>query len=191
MPCRHPPRTTHQRAGPAISGSIADKTRRELGFYLARQREYDIREIVATVVYKATAADTFDPEEYGRSFNPPADRQGHPAFAYANFHLRAYVRDGRCFGTRYVFKPFEMDTTRAEAYVCVLRSVDRAVQAMQEADGHLPAHDFAGQLLRVARAIGAEYFDWRPHPRGPIERTNAQGVRDVATALLNVPDGGA
>lgn len=39
----------------------------------AHRREYDIREIVATVVYKATDADTFDPQEYGRSFNPPAD----------------------------------------------------------------------------------------------------------------------
>ncbi len=171
--------------------SIASKTRRELGFYLTRQREYDVHEIVATVVYKATAADTLDPEEYGRSFNPPSDRQGHPAFAYANFHLRAYVRDGRCFGTRYVFKPFEMDTTRAEAYVRVLRSVDRAVTAMHEADGYLPDDDFAGHLLRVARAIGAEYFDWRPHSRGPVERTDAQGIRDVITTMLGSPDGGA
>jgi len=174
-----------------MPGSIASRTRRELGFYLARQREYDIHEIVATVVYKATDADTFDPEEYGRSLNPPADRQGHPAFAYASFHVRAYVRDGRCSGTRYVFRPFEMDTARAEAYVRVLRSVDRAVKAMHEVDGYLPDDDFAGHLLRVARAIGADYFDWRPHSRGPVERTDAQGIRNVVTALLSVPDGGA
>lgn len=174
-----------------MSGSIASKTRRELGFYLARQQAYDVREIVATVVYKATAADTFDPEEHGRSFNPPADRHGHPVSAYADFHVRAYLeREGRCHSTRYVFKPFEMDTARAEACVRVLRSVDRATNAMQDADGHLPGHDFTGNLLRVARAIGADYFDWRPHPRSPIERTDAKGVGEVVSVLLSARETG-
>jgi hypothetical protein len=168
-----------------MSGSIASKSRRELGFYFDRQQKYDVREIVATVVYKATAADTSDPEEHGRSLNPPADRHGHPAAAYADFHVRAYLeREGRCHSARYVFKPFEMDTARAEACVRVLRSVDRATHAMQDADGYLPGHDFTGHLLRVARAIGADYFDWRPRPRGPIERTDAKGIGEVVTALL-------
>lgn len=168
--------------------SIASKTRRELGFYLARHEQYDVREIVATVVYKATATDTFDPEEYGRSFNPPSDRHGHPASAYADFHVRAYIdreREGRCFGTRYVFRPFEMDTARAEASVRVLRKVDKAMTVVQDAEGYLPESDFTGKLLRVARAIGADYFDWRPRPRGPVERTDATGVADIVNGLLH------
>lgn len=174
-----------------MPASIVSKTRRELGFYLTRQEQYDVREVVATVVYKATAADTFDPEEHGRSFNPPADRHGHPASAYADFHVRAYIdRDGRCHSSRYVFKPFEMDTARAEACVRVLRSVDKATKAMQDADAYLPGHDFTGHLLRVARAIGADYFDWRPHPRGPVERTDAQGVAKVVTVLRGATETG-
>lgn len=92
---------------------------------------------------------------------------------------------------RYVFRLFEMDTARAEAYVRVLRNVDTAVKAMHEVDEYLPDDDFAGHLLRLARAIGAEYFDWRPQSPGPIERTDAQGIRDVVTALLSASDGGA
>lgn len=172
--------------------TITSKTRRELGFFLARQREYDVGEIVASVVYKATAADTFDPEEYGRSLNPTPDRHGHPASAYADFHVRAYLEpEGRCHSTRYVFKPFEMDTARAEACVRVLRNVDRATKAMQVADGYLPGHDFTGHLLRVARAIGADYFDWRPQPRSPIERTDAEGLGEVVSVLLGVTGSGA
>ena len=174
-----------------MSGSISSKTRRELGFHLARQQEYDVREIVATVVYKATAADTFNPEDYGRSLNPPSDRHGHPAAAYADFNVRAFLEhEGRCHGTRYVFKPFEIDTARAEACLRVLRSVDRATKAMQDADGYLPGHDFTGHLLRVARAIGADYFDWRSHPRGPIERTDAKGVGEVVSVLLSATESG-
>jgi hypothetical protein len=173
-----------------MSGSISSKTRRELGFFLARRREHEIGEIVATVVYKATAADTFKPEEYGRSLNPPSDRHGHPASPYADFQVRAYLEpEGRCFDTRYVFKPVEVDTIRAEACLRVLRSVDRATKAMQDADGYLPGNDFTGHLLRVARAIGADYFDWRPQPRSRIERTDAEGLGEVVSALLGAPGG--
>jgi hypothetical protein len=164
------------------------KTRRVLGFHIATHDQYGTREITAEVVYKATARETNDPDEIGNSFNPRFSRYGNAAAAYEGFQVRTYVDNGRCYGVRHVFRPFEVETDRAEAITRVLRRVDKAMKAFQEDEGRLVDDDFTGYLLRVARAIEADYFDWRPFPRAAFERTDAHGIGSAITDMIRTTE---
>ncbi|HTJ71351.1 MAG TPA: hypothetical protein VL551_27670 [Actinospica sp.] len=160
--------------------------RRVLGFRIGIERQYEITQIVGNAVYLATAADTLDPEDVGRIFNPSFGgyHASHDAQQYADFRVAGYIGDGRVYGTRHEFHPTTgVELAQVESMVRVLRRIERA-QREQQGSAYVDGADFPRHLFTVAAAIGATFYAYRSHERGPLLRTDAEGITRVLAELL-------
>lgn len=157
---------------------------RTIGLSVHIEREYGITQITGSAVYLATAADTNEPDDVGRIYNPRhADYPGHDAQQYADLRVAAYITDGRVYGTRHEFHTITgVELGRAQSMTRVLRRIDTRLRA--QGHTYVDSGDFTGHLLAVADAIGAEFFAHRPQDHGPLVRTDAAGITRVLTALL-------
>lgn len=159
--------------------------KRVLGFRVGIERQYDITQVVADTVYLATAADTLDPEDVGRIFNPSFGgyRASHDAQQYADFRVAAYIGDGRVYGTRHEFHPATgVELAQVESMVRVLRRIDKAQR--EQGSAYVDGADFPRHLFTVAAAIGAQFYAYRPNERGPLMCTDAEGITRVLAELL-------
>lgn len=159
--------------------------KRVLGFRVGIERTYDITQVVGYAVYLATDADTLDPEDVGRIFNPSFGgyHTSHDAQQYADFRVAGYIGDGRVYGTRHEFHPATgVELAQVESMVRVLRRIDKA-QREQEGT-YIDGADFPRHLFTVAAAIGVQFYAYRPHERGPLTRTDAEGITRVLAELL-------
>jgi hypothetical protein len=158
--------------------------KRTIGLSVRVEREYGITQITANAVYLATAADTYDAADVGRIYSPSySDYPGHDAQQYADLRVAAYIRDGRVYGTRHEFHTIiGVELGRTQSMTRVLRRIETRLRA--QGHTYVDSGDFTGHLLAVADAIGAEFFAYRPHERGPLARTDAAGITRVVTELL-------
>jgi hypothetical protein len=169
-----------------VSTTRRPSRKRVLGFRVGIERSYDITQIVGYAVYLATAADTLDPEDVGRVFNPSFGgyRASHDAQQYADFRVAGYIGDGRVYGTRHEFHPTTgVELAQVESMVRVLRRIDKA-QREQQGSAYVDGADFPRHLFTVAAAIGAQFYAYRPNERGPLMRTDAAGITSVLAELL-------
>lgn len=142
-------------------------------------------QIVGYAVYLATATDTLDPEDIGHVFNPTFGgyRASHDAQQYADFRVAAYISDGRVFGTRHEFNPpTGVELRQVESMARVLRRIDKAQREYRRA--YVDSADFPRHLFTVAAAVGAQFYAYRPHERGPLLRTDEAGITRVLAELL-------
>ncbi|HEV2634545.1 MAG TPA: hypothetical protein VGX23_05330 [Actinocrinis sp.] len=159
--------------------------KRVLGFRVGIERHYDITQVVGYAVYLATAADTLDPEDVGRIFNPSFGgyRASHDAQQYADFRVAGYIGDGRVYGTRHEFHPTTgVELAQIESMARVLRRIDKAQR--EQGGAYVDSADFPRHLFTVAAAIGAQFYAYRPHERGPLTRTDTEGITRVLAELL-------
>ena len=158
--------------------------KRTVGFSVRIEREYGVTQIVGNTVYLATTADAHEPEEVGRIYNPTfGDYPDHDARQYADLRVAAYINDHQVHGTRHEFHPTTgVELKQAQSMAKVLRRIDTALR--DQGRTYVPSNDFTGQLLAVASAIGADFYAYRPHERGPLMRTDAAGITRVIAELL-------
>lgn len=159
--------------------------RRTLGLRLALEREDDINTLVARVVYEATAADVYNPEDVGAIFTPSfLDHITHEAKDYDGFRAAAgWSADLGFYGVRHEYHNVtRVGTEQAKAMARVMAKVDAALAERQTRDGY--TEDFAVYALRVAEAIGATFFVHRPHERRPLVRIGPEEVPAVVKALI-------
>jgi hypothetical protein len=167
---------------------------RTLGFHICVEQQYGVSQVVADVVYLATDADTDNPQEVGKPFNPSfrdlyhTDR--HSVAQYDGFRVAAYLHDvsRRPYAVRHEYRHVTgVQLAQVEAMVRVLRKVDRALKSRNQHEGWLAPDDFERYLLRVADAIGAEFFAYRRYDRDGIRITDAAGLRGVLSLFMPMP----
>lgn len=158
--------------------------KRTVGLSVGIERRYDVTQVAANAVYLATAADTYDGADVGRIFNPSHDGYpGHDAQQFADFRVAAYISDNRVYGTRHEFHTYSgVELERAQSMVRVLRRIEARLRA--QGHTYVDPTDYTRHLLAVAEAIGAEFFAYRPHERGPLVHTDAPGITRVLAELL-------
>ncbi len=170
---------------------MATNRKRELGFFVELHRRHGITEITAEPVYKATAADTSDPDEIGAVFNPRFDlHRRYDVAVYEGFRVAGYVGDrGDVFGVRHEYHArigFELD--RSEAMTRTLRRIDKVLRATSgRADRILDLSDFTTRLLTVAEIIDARFFAYRFFDSNATDYTDAEGIPSVIARILPVP----
>ncbi len=162
----------------------ARRAPRTLGMHLGLQSEYGVARLIANVVYLAEAADVHRAEDIGAYFNPRFEEHGgHAASVYEGFRFSAFWNpsDG-LYGAAHEFAPVTgAQSAQVKAMARVMDKVDRALAAREQADGY--TDDYAARLLRVADAIGAVFFVYRPADRAPLQRVTADQVPDVVKRL--------
>jgi hypothetical protein len=159
--------------------------KRVLGFRVGIERQYGITQIVGYAVYLATPADTLDPEDVGRIFNPSFGgyHTSHDAQQYADFRVAGYIGDGRVYGTRHEFHPTTgVELAQVESMARVLRRIDKAQHT--QGGAYVDGADFPRHLFTVAAAIGAQFYAYRFEDRAPLLRTDAEGITRVLAELL-------
>jgi hypothetical protein len=148
---------------------------RSIGFYLTRQSQFGFAEITAQLVVAGLHLDA---------------RESHAVAACEGFRVVAHAGYGGCSGTRHEYHVPNAAPEQAAAMGRILAVVDEALDRKAAAEGPLDDADFLRYLLRVAEAVGATFFAWRPKPDGAVEHTDAAGVPAVLAALVpGVPFG--
>ncbi len=157
---------------------------RTIGMSVRIEREYEITQVVGSVVYLATAADTYDAADVGRIYNPRhAGHPAHDAQQYADLRVAAYIGNGRVYGTRHEFHTVTgVELGQAQSMLRVLRRIETRLHAQDRS--YADPGDFTGHLLAVADAIGAEFFAHRWQDRGPLVHTDAAGITRALALLL-------
>jgi hypothetical protein len=161
----------------------------DLVFFVQVQTQYNITEIVATVMRKSDSEGITGP--------------GWDQAEFENFAVSAYVgstisRDeGDSFtsgiwGSSVAYRDMTRVVLReSERQVKVLRKVERGLTKLAEAEGYLPDADYAGFLFRVARVLGiTEYWvrntsaDRDIHGYGWARPSSAYGIQSLVREAL-------
>lgn len=159
---------------------------RSIGFYLTRQSQFGFAEITAQLVVREDdGAPAPGPDGAVVLAGHHLDAgESHAVAACEGFRVVAHAGYGGFAGTRHEYHVPNAAPDQAAAMGRILAVVDEALERRAAAEGPLDHSDFLGHLLRVADAVGATFFAWRPKPDGAVEHTDAAGVPAVVAALV-------